>query len=153
MRVLMVCLGNICRSPMAEGWLSAKSQEFNLSIETDSAGTAAYHVGEKPDQRMRKHALTQGISLEKLRARQFQLSDFDHFDIIFAMDKSNYENIMKLARTSEDKQKVRLYLNELYPGTDMEVPDPYYGGEKEFIEVIELLEKATDSFLKNQELI
>jgi protein-tyrosine phosphatase len=153
MRVLMVCLGNICRSPMAEAWLIHKSQEHQLQIETDSAGTASYHIGEKPDARMRKHALDKGVSLEALRARQFTVTDFDQFDVIFAMDKSNLSNILRLARNDDDKQKVKLYLNELNPGLDQEVPDPYYGDDSNFIEVINLLEEATTAFLKNHNLI
>lgn len=153
MRVLMVCLGNICRSPMAEGWLIHKAKQYGIAVVTDSAGTASYHIGEKPDQRMRKHALSYGISLENLRARQFNVEDFDRFDVIFAMDKSNFQNIIKLARNSQDKEKVKLYLNELYPHTEKEVPDPYYGDAQGFDDVIQLLELATEAFLKNQKLI
>lgn len=148
MRVLMVCLGNICRSPMAEGWLSHKSNMQQLDIEVDSAGTANYHIGSQADERMRKYAKKAGVSIDHLRARQFQVSDFDSFDRIFVMDKSNYKNVLALARTNADKEKVSLYLNELYPTQDLEVPDPYYDGEQEFNDVIALLEKATDAFIK-----
>lgn len=149
MRVLMVCLGNICRSPMAEGWLSHKSNMQQLDIEVDSAGTANYHIGSQADERMRKYAKKAGVSIDNLRARQFQVSDFDSFDRIFVMDKSNYKNVLALARTNADKEKVSLYLNELYPAQDLEVPDPYYDGEQAFNDVIALLEKATDAFIKN----
>jgi protein-tyrosine phosphatase len=149
MRVLMVCLGNICRSPMAEGWLSHKSNMQQLDIEVDSAGIANYHIGSQADERMRKYAKKAGVSIDNLRARQFQVSDFDSFDRIFVMDKSNYKNVLALARTNADKEKVSLYLNELYPAQDLEVPDPYYDGEQAFNDVIALLEKATDAFIKN----
>lgn len=153
MRILMVCLGNICRSPMADGWLRHKAAKLDLDILVDSAGTSGYHVGEKPDPRMRKWALRYDVDLDPLRARQFTVEDFDRFDTIFAMDRSNLQNILKLARTDADKQKVRLMLNELNPGEDQEVPDPYYGGTDGFIHVIELLDRATDAFLRNEKLI
>ena len=153
MRVLMVCLGNICRSPMADGWLRHKAKNLGLSIEVDSAGTANYHVGSQPDHRMRRISMEYGVSIDELRARQFSVADFDNYDIIFAMDKSNEQNILRLARNETDKQKVRLFLNELHPNQDLEVPDPYYGTELNFREVIELLDQATHAFLKNNQLI
>ena len=146
----MVCLGNICRSPMAEGWLKHKIESKNLPFEVDSAGTANYHVGEKPDSRMRKYAQEYGVSIEDLRARQFVAADFDRFDIIFVMDESNYNNVLRLARSESDKKKVRYMLNELHPNENLPVPDPYYGDKSDFTGVIELLDQATDSFLKNQ---
>lgn len=149
-RILMVCLGNICRSPMAEGWLKHKTEMLKLPFRIDSAGTANYHVGEKPDSRMRKYALEYGVSLESLRARQFTVSDFDLFDIIFVMDESNYSNVIRLARNDVDKNKVRYMLNELFPNENKAVPDPYYGDKTDFVHVIELLDQATDSFIKNQ---
>lgn len=139
----MVCLGNICRSPMAEGWLKYKIQESDLSIEVDSAGTANYHVGEQPDKRMILHAKKYGVDISNLRARQFVVSDFDRFDQIYVMDDSNLQNVYRLARNESDKNKVKLLLNEMNPGQNLPVPDPYYGGEQDFISVIELLEKAT----------
>ncbi|MNV08285.1 Low molecular weight protein-tyrosine-phosphatase YfkJ [compost metagenome] len=153
MRILMVCLGNICRSPMADGWLRHKNKKYSLSLKIDSAGTANYHVGKKPDERMRRLSLEYGVSIDELRARQFSVSDFDNYDIIFAMDQSNRQTILRLARNEEDKQKVRLFLNELRPNEDLEVPDPYYGTDANFREVIELLDEATESFLINNQLI
>jgi protein-tyrosine phosphatase len=149
MRVLMVCLGNICRSPMADGWLRHRISENSFQIEVDSAGTANYHTGSKPDQRMIKWSKEYGVDLSSLRARQFTVSDFDHFDRIFVMDKSNFSNVMHLARNEQDRAKVSLYLNELYPGEDREVPDPYYGGDSDFRHVIELLDETTNAFLRN----
>ena len=145
----MVCLGNICRSPMADGWLRHRIAEQQLAIEVDSAGTADYHAGEQPDPRMRKWARTYGVDIDSLRARQFTVADFDRYDRIFVMDKSNLSNVLRLARTDEDRAKVALYLNELFPGEDREVPDPYYGNEQDFRHVIELLDTATSAFLKN----
>jgi protein-tyrosine phosphatase len=138
---------------MADGWLRHKVKQHGLSVEVDSAGTANYHVGEKPDHRMRRISLEYGVSIDELRARQFTAADFDHYDIIFAMDQSNEQNILRLARNESDRQKVKLFLNELYPGENREVPDPYYGTENHFKEVIELLDQATDAFLINHQLI
>ena len=151
MKILMVCLGNICRSPMADGLLRQKVREMGLDVFVDSAGTAGYHIGEKPDSRMRATAKRYGVSLEELRARQFKVSDFDEFDLIYAMDQSNRQNILRLARNSEDMAKVDLILNESHPGKDLEVPDPYYGGEQGFTEVYELLDAATDRIMEKLE--
>ncbi len=150
MRVLMVCLGNICRSPIAEAWLQKKSEEQGFEIQIDSAGTSGLHSGEKADYRMRNFALEYGVNMDHLRSRQFSVTDFDQFDRIFVMDHSNLKNIHDLARNEEDKLKVSLYLNELEPQKNLEVPDPYYGGEKEFKFVIELMEKTANAFITNQ---
>ena len=144
----MVCLGNICRSPIADGLLQHKVAIKGLDVFVDSSGTAGYHIGEKPDKRMRETAKSFGISIDNLRARQFSVGDFDDFDIIYAMDSDNYDNIIELARNSEDQKKVHLILNESYPSQDMNVPDPYYGGDQGFIEVYNLLDEATDAILK-----
>jgi protein-tyrosine phosphatase len=149
MRILMVCLGNICRSPMADGWLRHRILEKGLPIEVDSAGTANYHIGKQPDSRMRKFAKEAGVSIDNLSARQFVVADFDRFDRIFVMDKSNFSDVIRLARNEADKAKVALYLNELFPGEDREVPDPYYGDDHDFRHVIELLDKTTNAFLRN----
>lgn len=145
--ILMVCLGNICRSPLAEGILRHQSKEQNLAIEVDSCGTANYHVGDKPDTRSIKKANEYGIDISHLRGRQFQLSDFDFFDWIYVMDKSNYENIIALARNQQDKQKVKLILNEI-SNNNNEVPDPYYGGEDGFEQVYQLLNDACKQIIK-----
>ena len=135
---------------MADGWLRKYALDHNLEMEVDSAGTANYHVGSKPDSRMRKWAAEANVPIDSLRARQFHVSDFDNFDIIFAMDQSNRKNILSLARNEADKAKVRLFLNELHPNENREVPDPYYGGDKDFKDVIELLKKATEAFINNE---
>lgn len=144
-RILMVCLGNICRSPVAEGILRQKLKDQGYeSVQTDSAGTASYHVGEAPDARMRSTSKENGVDIDDLRAREFIQSDFDNFDFIYAMDQSNYNNILSLARSSEDEQKVMMILNEVNPGANEAVPDPYYGGDQGFQVVFNLLDKATD---------
>jgi protein-tyrosine phosphatase len=147
MRILMVCLGNICRSPMAEGIFRHHAQINKLKVEIDSAGTANYHVGEAPDRRAIQFLKTKGIDISRLKARQFNRADFDEFDIIYAMDESNYNNIMRLARTEEDKSKVKLILSENPDENTISVPDPYYGGMDGFERVFELLDTATKSII------
>lgn len=149
MKVLMVCLGNICRSPMADGLLRKKVKDAALKVEVDSAGTSNHHSGEAPDPRMRATAKKMGFPIDELRARQFTVADFDNFDLIYAMDSSNYNNILRIARTKEDESKVKLILNELYPNENKAVPDPYYGGEQGFVDVFNMLDKATDVILNN----
>ncbi len=140
----MVCLGNICRSPLAEGILRDKTEKLYLDIRIDSAGTINNHVGEHPDNRTVSNARNHGIDISKLKARQFQVDDFDKFDTIFAMDSSNYSDIIALARNEKDKLKVELILNRVFPNSNMAVPDPYFGGEQGFENVFILLEKACD---------
>jgi protein-tyrosine phosphatase len=148
MKVLMVCLGNICRSPIAEGILRAKAAEIGLQVETDSAGTSAYHVGESADARMIVTAKKNGIDISDLRSRQFVKSDYEEFDLIYAMDQSNYKNMLKLADSDADKNKVFLILNETQPDSNAEVPDPYYGGDHGFQHVIDLLDVAVDKVIE-----
>jgi protein-tyrosine phosphatase len=136
----MVCLGNICRSPLAEGILQSKIN--SEIIQVDSAGTAAYHVGELPDIRSIEVAKQYGIDLTKQRARKFTVKDFDLFDLIYAMDADNYQNILTLARGEEDVQKVRMILNETKPNSNLNVPDPYYGGNDGFENVYQMLDTA-----------
>lgn len=147
-KVLFVCLGNICRSAMAQGVLEHKSKEGGLNIIIDSAGTSNYHIGEAPDKRMQKKALEYHIDISNQRARQFTSSDFDYFDYIFAMDSSNLSNIIKLARNEQDKGKTKLFLDYSYPNQHKNVPDPYYGGEEGFEEVYQLLDEACNIFIK-----
>ncbi|WP_235830352.1 low molecular weight protein-tyrosine-phosphatase [Paenimyroides tangerinum] len=139
MKVLMVCLGNICRSPLAEGILKSK---VSKNIKVDSAGTAAWHSGNLPDKRSIAVAKTYGIDLTDQRARQFLVEDFDRFDYIYVMDKSNYVNVCKLAPNNEAIDKVELILNESHSGKDLEVPDPYYGGDDGFENVFQMLDEA-----------
>ena len=148
MKILMVCLGNICRSPLAEGILREKLMINKLNVLVDSAGTSGLHTGERPDSRMCETAKTFDLNIDDLTSRKFVVQDFDTFDIIYVMDSSNYSNILALARTTEDKSKVHLILNELYPNKNMAVPDHYYGGEQGFIDVYNLLNEATDKIIE-----
>jgi protein-tyrosine phosphatase len=143
-RVLMVCLGNICRSPLAEGILRHKAEKLNLDIYIDSAGTSNYHTGDHPDNRTIKNAKKHGVDVSKLKARQFSVADFDNFDTIFVMDASNYADVVSLSRTSDDRKKVEMILNRVYPKSNMNVPDPYFGGEQGFENVFILLDKACE---------
>ncbi len=146
-KILMVCLGNICRSPLAEGILKAKLPN-TTAVTVDSAGTAAYHLGKTPDPRSIAIARTHGIDITQLKGRQFEVKDFDDFDLIYAMDTSNFKHIIALSRTDEDRLKVNLILNELTPGEDLSVPDPYYGGDQGFKNVYDMLDKACDRILE-----
>jgi protein-tyrosine phosphatase len=149
MKILMVCLGNICRSPIAEGILRHKLKEQGFDhVETDSAGTSSYHIGEAPDKRMRATAITNGVNIDDLKAREFVPSDFEDFDMIYAMDQSNYNNMLALARSSDEKAKLKLILNEVNPGANEAVPDPYYGGDEGFQHVFDLLDQATDVIIE-----
>ncbi len=144
--ILMVCLGNICRSPLAEGILQSKLPKEKFYV--DSAGTANYHTGNKPDIRSIEVAIRHGLNISSLKARQFKVSDFDAFDFIYVMDKSNLENVLKLSRNSKDKTKVSLILNEITPNENLEVPDPYYGGDNGFENVYKMLDEACDKLVK-----
>ena len=141
----MVCLGNICRSPLAEGILKNKTQ--NLNVFVDSAGTASYHVGNLPDARSIKIASKNGIDLTTQRARQFSKKDFDNFDKIYAMDTDNYDNIISLAKNQSERDKVDVILNELNPKSYDSVPDPYYGAGDGFQIVYDMLDNACDAIV------
>ncbi len=148
MKILVVCLGNICRSPVAEGvllHLIEKSNRQTLFI--DSAGTSNYHINETPDKRTIANAKKHGVDLSLLRARQLQPSDFDTFDLILGMDESNVNNILALASKPEHRLKVKLFLEYLYPGQSKSVPDPYYGTETDFENVFQLVYKGSEAIL------
>jgi protein-tyrosine phosphatase len=146
MKILMVCLGNICRSPMADALLRKKVEHNKLDVIVDGCGTAAYHIGNPPDSRMIATGEKYKVDLTPLRARQFEVSDFDNFDLIYVMDQSNYDNVIKLARNLEDEKKVCLIL-DLIDSSYSEVPDPYYGGDSGFDLVYDLLDEATDKII------
>lgn len=147
MKILMVCLGNICRSPLAEGILQHKIDQQKLTDwVVDSAGTSGWHAGHLPDSRSIATAQAHGIDLTHQRSRQLQVTDFDAFDRIYVMDSSNYQNALKLARHEADRQKVELIMNEVSPERNIAVPDPYYG-EFGFDQVFEMLDRATDAII------
>ncbi len=145
-KVLMVCLGNICRSPLAEGIMKSKLTEDVSQV--DSAGTAGYHIGNAPDPRSIAVARKNGLDISNQKCRKFSVEDFDRFDYIFVMDTSNFENVVKLARNPEDMSKVSLIMDLVHPNENIEVPDPYYGGNSGFDYVYTMLDKACDSFVE-----
>ena len=143
----MVCLGNICRSPLAEGILKSKSK----NIIVDSAGTAGYHIGNKPDIRSIEIARKYNLDISDQRARQFNTNDFNIYDKIYAMDNDNYSKIISLAENQKEIDKVDLILNESYPNQYKSVPDPYYGGEKGFENIFHLLNNACEKIIERHE--
>lgn len=144
-KILMVCLGNICRSPLAEGILQSKlSEDFIV----DSAGTGGWHAGQQPDKRSISTAKNRGLDITHQRARQFKKSDFDFFDHIFVMDNSNYKDVLTLAPNEEAKSKVKLILNEIFPNENVDVPDPYYGGQDGFENVFDMLDQACEEIAR-----
>ncbi|MFZ9004326.1 MAG: low molecular weight protein-tyrosine-phosphatase [Robiginitalea sp.] len=145
-RVLMVCLGNICRSPLAEGILTSKTSPELVFV--DSAGTAGYHVGNPPDPRSVEVAASHGVDISRQRCRRFSPADFDNFDYIFAMDRENLIHLQGLARNARDLEKVSLLLKTAEM-PDEEVPDPYYGGEDGFLAVYRMIDRATDQLLES----
>jgi protein-tyrosine phosphatase len=144
--VLMVCLGNICRSPLAEGILKKQVAEKTMDVSVDSAGTGGWHSGELPDARSIAVARQYGIDITDQRARQFRQTDFDQFDHILVMDRSNRQQVLRLARDDADRAKVELILNYSHPGEDREVPDPYYD-DHGFEEVYRMLNRACAAFI------
>ncbi|MEW5675069.1 low molecular weight protein-tyrosine-phosphatase [Flavobacterium enshiense] len=139
-KILMVCLGNICRSPLAEGILQSKLPNDLFLV--DSAGTGGWHVGQEPDRRSILTAKNRGVDITQQRGRQFSKKDFDNFDYIYVMDQSNYKNVIALTSDATAKSKVKMILNELFPDQNMDVPDPYYGGQNGFENVYDMLDDA-----------
>ncbi len=142
-KILMVCLGNICRSPLAEGILASKLPKEKFTV--DSAGTGHWHVGKQPDKRSIAVAGKNGLDITSQRGRLFSAEDFDNFDYIYVMDASNYNDVMKLATTDEHRQKVRLILDELFPGEKVDVPDPYFGMQNGFDMVYKMLDETCEA--------
>jgi len=145
-KILMVCLGNICRSPLAEGILASKLPKDKFRI--DSAGTGSWHIGHSPDERSIAVAKKYKIDISKQKGRQFNTSDFEDYDFIYVMDNSNFKDVLKLAKTSEQKKKVQLILNELFPNENVDVPDPYFGLQDGFEHVYKMLDEACDSIVE-----
>jgi len=140
--VLMVCLGNICRSPLAEGILKSKTDPENVYV--DSAGTGDYHIGDPPDPRSVAVAKDNMLDITSQRGRQFSVKDFDRFHYIYVMDSFNYSDVISLARNEEDKSKVKLILNEIFPDENVDVPDPYQGLAEGFKNVYQMLDEACE---------
>ncbi|WP_298395911.1 low molecular weight protein-tyrosine-phosphatase [Flavobacterium sp.] len=145
-KILMVCLGNICRSPLAEGLLAAKLPKDKFLV--DSAGTGHWHVGKQPDERSIATAKKNGLDISQQRGKHFTPKFFEEFDYIYVMDGANYDDVLFLAKNEQDKNKVQLILDELFPGDKVDVPDPYYGLQNGFDMVYEMLDEATDSLAK-----
>lgn len=142
----MVCLGNICRSPLAHGILESKLSSNDFYV--DSAGTGDYHIGSPPDERSIKVAKQNGIDISNQRCRQFQVSDFDHFDLIYVMDASNFSNVVKLARNPNDIRKVKLILDSENENSKY-VLDPYYGDHNDFEHIFSILDIACEKIAEN----
>lgn len=136
----MVCLGNICRSPLAEGILKSKVDPTLISV--DSAGTGGWHVGELPDPRSIDIAKKHGLDITDQRAKKFSTYDFEIYDYIFVMDNSNYKDVLQLSKNEAEAKKVHLILDEIFPGENVDVPDPYYGGSSGFDKVYKMLDEA-----------
>lgn len=146
MKILMVCLGNICRSPLAEGIMKSK---LPADFVVDSAGTSGFHSGDAPDPRSIAVAQKYGIDISNQRSRQISVQDFEEFDKIYCMDKSNLKNVLALAENDEQRQKVALLLTEAdRESIFTEVPDPYYGGAKGFEKVFEMIDIACEEIAK-----
>lgn len=145
----MVCLGNICRSPMAEGILRKKIEATGLKVVVDSAGTGGWHAGEPPDSRAIHTAKKFGVDISGLVARKFSASDFDRFDFIYVMDNSNLQDVLAAARNEKDAEKVKLLLDLDETIRHREVPDPWYGGAEGFTEVFLMMDKACEALIRS----
>ncbi len=149
MKILMVCLGNICRSPIAEGVLQKKAKEAGLDWTIDSAGTNGYHVGEAPHLLSQKVCLSNGINISSQVSRQFEKEDFDRYDKIFAMAKDVMVDIKNIARNKFNPEKASLFLEALYPGENLDVKDPWYGNEDGYLEVFSQISQTCDAIITN----
>jgi protein-tyrosine phosphatase len=149
MKILMVCLGNICRSPLAEGILESKAKKLGLSWEVDSAGTRNnYHIGEAPHPLSQKVAKLNAVDISRQSARAFVAEDFERFDKIYAMSSDILEHMKNIGRQKYEAAKTDLLLNEIYPGKNMDVPDPWYGEEPGYHKVYEMIEKACEKIIE-----
>jgi protein-tyrosine phosphatase len=148
MKILMVCLGNICRSPLAQGILQDKALKAGLNWSIESAGTDTYHVGEAPHPLSQKVAIENGIDICNQRARRFVAEDFEKFDKIYALAEDVLYEIKRIARNKFDGSKIDLLMNELYPGKSMDVPDPWYGSEEGYHKAYQMIDAACDAIVK-----
>lgn len=149
MKILIVCLGNICRSPLAEGILQDKAQKAGLHWQVDSAGTNGYHSGEPPHHLSIKVAGQNGIDISQQRSRIFTANDFEDYDLIYAMADDVLRDMRRISRKNFDSSKVKLFLDESFPGEEREVPDPWSGPEKDYHEVFEIINNNSDNIIKN----
>jgi protein-tyrosine phosphatase len=147
MKVLMVCLGNICRSPLAEGILRHKITAAGLPWEVDSAGTGDWHSGSPPDQRSIEVAQMRGVDISAQRARVIKKEDLDIFDHILVMDMNNYRNVLQMSQRTEHRNKVKLIMDYEAPGQSIKVPDPYHENLEAFRQVYDMLDRACDAFI------
>jgi protein-tyrosine phosphatase len=148
MKILMVCLGNICRSPLAEGILRDKIQKAGLDWEVDSAGTSHYITGDPPHKLSQKIAKEKGIDICSQQCRQFVKQDVERFDKIYVMDEANYADVKRIAGEKWNEDKVDLLLNEAFPLENRSIPDPYHGVETDYHSVYEMIDKACDNIIK-----
>lgn len=148
MKILMVCLGNICRSPLAEGILQHKARQAGLKWTVESAGTNRYHIGEAPHPLSQKVARLNGIDISRQRARRFVSEDLDEYDKVYAMAKDVIDEMKKIAGHKFDATKVELLLNELFPGENKDVLDPWYGPEPGYHQVYKMIEDACDAIIE-----
>lgn len=148
MKILMLCLGNICRSPLAEGILQEKARQAGLNWQIDSAGTNGYHTGEAPHRLSQKVALAHGIDISHQRARNFIAADLDQYDLLFAMANDVLEDMKRISRRPLPPGKVDLLLNVAFPGMDYEVPDPWSGPESDYREAFDLIEQGCEAVLR-----
>lgn len=147
-KVLIVCKGNICRSPLAHGLLDKKVAKHNLPWTIDSAGTGHWHIGKLPDERSIKVGAENDLDITYQRARQFGVEDFGLFDLIYVMDKQNYAKLSEIAPSAADMTKVMLIMNEMTPGADQDVPDPFHNGVANFYRVYKTLDEVTDRIIE-----
>ena len=152
MKILMVCLGNICRSPLAEGILQHKVNEAGLSWKVESAGTNSYHIGEPPHHLSQKVAQLNGLNICDQRARRFKPSDLEEYDLLYAMSKDVIDDMKTMAGNQWQQEKVKLLMDELHPGQQKDVPDPWYGPEPGYHEVYKMIEAACDKILKKAQI-
>jgi protein-tyrosine phosphatase len=148
MKILMVCLGNICRSPLAEGILQHKALLMGLNWEVNSAGTGNYHIGEPPHLLSQKVAQSHGIDISQHKARQFTAEDMLDYQLIYVMDMDNYKAVEHMSKKLFNPAKTKLIMDELFPNSHTEVPDPWFGTEKDFIQVYQMLDAVTDSIIQ-----
>lgn len=148
MKILFVCLGNICRSPLAEGIMKYKLEQNGLNCEVDSAGFEDFHIGDGADRRSIEIAQINGIDITDHVARSFHPDDFDHYDRIYVMDSVNYSDVISVARTKDDLKKVDFVMNAVESGRNRSVPDPYYGGQDGFRKVYNMLDQACDAIIR-----